>query len=57
MIKFKGKHWDIDIDTNTINIHNKITVEQLARIIDSTANYERELNETIEWSIVVHKNK
>lgn len=55
MSKLNGLNWDIDVDTNTINIHDKLTTEQLARIVDSAADYERELSQenktSIAWSI------
>jgi len=54
MVKLNGKNWDIDTDTNTINIHSKLTTEQLARIVDSIADYEREFylgKSSMVWSI------
>jgi len=56
MKKLKGINWDINTDTNTINIHKKLTTEQLARIVDSAADYERSLairslDESIYWTI------
>lgn len=60
MKKLKGVNWDINTDTNTINIHNKLTTEQLARIVDSAADYERGLSinsekDSIEWTINIVK--
>ena len=58
MKKLKGTNWDINTDTNTINIHNKLTTEQLARIVDSAADYERGLSinsekDSIDWTIKI----
>ena len=56
MKKLKGINWDINTNTNTINIHDKLTTEQLARIVDSAADYERGLlinskEDSIDWTI------